>query len=139
MEWNETYAIGPGPVDQDHQKLFQLFNQFSGALASGNGIDGARHFLDALMDYSRYHFQREEALMRGLEYPDYAKHKRMHDGFADFVRKTAESLEQTPDDATFLQNYVEMWLCGHILVMDKWFGEWLAARGQTGAETAPTA
>ncbi|MCW2247127.1 hemerythrin [Azospirillum fermentarium] len=139
MEWNEAYAIGPGPVDQDHQKLFHLFNQFSDALATGDGIGGARRFLDELMDYSRYHFQREEALMRGLDYPDYAKHKRMHDGFADFVRKTAESMGETPDDAAFLQNYVEMWLCGHILVMDKWFGEWLAARGQAGTDTGATA
>ncbi len=138
MEWSETYAIGQGAVDQDHQTLFHLFNQFSDALSTGGGIDSARSFLHELVDYSRYHFQREEAIMRGLGYPDYAKHKRMHDSFADFVHKTAETLGQEPDDVTFLQSYVEMWLCGHILVMDKWFGEWLDARGQTNAEAVPT-
>lgn len=128
MEWSQTYAIGPAAVDSDHQKLFALFNRFSDALAVGNGVESARRFLQDLIEYSEYHFQREEGLMRGLDYPDYAKHKRMHDGFADYVRTMATTLEDDPKEVAFLQSYVEMWLCGHILVMDKWFGEWLEAR-----------
>ena len=130
MEWVQTYAIGPSAIDADHRKLFDLFNQFSDAVASGETRESANRFLRELADYSEYHFKREEGLMRASGYLDYDKHKRMHDTFADFVRKQSTTGDHDREEVQFLLNYVEMWLCGHILVMDKWFGEWLD--GQAG-------
>ncbi len=134
MDWSEAYAIGQGAVDGDHQRLFALFNQFSAAIAAGETRESANRFLRDLADYSDYHFKREEALMRASAYPDHDKHKRMHDGFVDFVQRQSSAAEHDREDVQFLLNYVEMWLCGHILVMDKWFGEWLD--GQAGKNRA---
>lgn len=134
MEWDATYAIGQSAVDGDHQRLFQLFNRFSAAIAAGERRESANRFLRELADYSAHHFRREEGLMRAVGYPDYAKHKAMHDSFADFVRRQSEADNHDLEEVQFLQSYVEMWLCGHILVMDKWFGEWLDGRtGKSGA------
>ncbi|MFC5356259.1 bacteriohemerythrin [Azospirillum himalayense] len=139
MEWDAAYAIGQSAVDADHQRLFQLFNQFSAAIAAGETRESANRFLRELADYSAYHFRREEGLMHAVGYPDYAKHKTMHDTFADFVRRQSDSGARDPEEVQFLQSYVEMWLCGHILVMDKWFGEWLDGRGEKAGTVAPTA
>ena len=133
MDWDIAYAVGLDPVDDDHQRLFALYNRFSDALKAGESREQVGQFLTELVDYSETHFRREEALMRRLDYPDYAKHKRMHDAFADYVRATAAGPAPSDDDVEFLHGYVAIWLCGHILVMDKWFGEWLA---NLPAETA---
>ena len=137
MDWDAAYAIGQKTVDADHQRLFELFNQFSAALAAGETREAANRFLGELADYSEYHFQREEGLMRASGYPDFAKHKTMHDGFAAFVRKQSATESHNPEEVQFLQNYVEMWLCGHILVMDKWFGEWLDGQAAKNGRAEP--
>jgi len=133
MDWDLAYAVGLDPVDEDHQRLFALYNRFSDAVKTGQSRALVGRFLSDLVDYSERHFRREEAIMRQHAYPDYAKHKRMHDAFADYVRTTAAGPEPSDEDVDFLHGYVAIWLCGHILVMDKWFGEWLA---NLPAETA---
>lgn len=134
MDWDPAYAIGQDAVDADHQRLFALFSQFNAALAAGEARESANRFLRELADYSEYHFRREEGLMRASGYPDATKHKAQHDSFAAFVRKQSTTDEHDREEVQFLQNYVEMWLCGHILVMDKWFGEWLDGQaGKNGA------
>jgi hemerythrin len=137
MKWTETYAIGQTGVDEDHQKLFELFNRFRDSVGAGQSRETYTPFLLELADYSRYHFLREEALMRQRGYPDYDKHKQMHDSFCDLVQKLVATGSPTDDDIEFLMNYVEMWLYGHILVLDKWFGEWLDGRGGKAAGEAP--
>ena len=133
MDWDIAYAIGLDPVDGDHQRLFALYGRFSNAVTNGESRAEVGRFLGDLVDYSETHFRREEGIMRQHAYPDYEKHKRMHDAFATYVRATAAGPEPSDDDVQFLHGYVAIWLCGHILVMDKWFGEWLA---KVPAETA---
>ena len=133
MDWDIAYAVGLDPVDGDHQRLFALYNRFSDAVNAGDSRAQVGRFLNDLVDYSETHFRREEGIMRQHRYPDYDKHKRMHDAFADYVRTTAAGPEPSDEDIQFLHGYVAIWLCGHILVMDKWFGEWLA---EIPAETA---
>ncbi len=135
MQWDETYAIGHSAVDNDHKRLFEVYDQFIGALDRGETKESVDRFLEDLVEYSHAHFQREEGIMRGRNYPDYDKHKRMHDTFCDYVRKLAASHEHDAEEVTFLRNYVEMWLCGHILVMDKWLGEWLDAQEAASPST----
>lgn len=137
MDWNPAYAIGQDTVDTDHQRLFELFNRFTAAIAAGETRESANRFLRELADYTDYHFRREEGLMRASGYPDAVRHKAMHDGFAAFVRQQSTTVEHDLEEVQFLQSYVEMWLCGHILVMDKWFGEWLDGRAGKNAAAAP--
>ncbi|WP_029006833.1 bacteriohemerythrin [Azospirillum halopraeferens] len=138
MDWDDAYAIGQRGVDDDHRHLFELFNRFSDAVSRGEAAAVVGGFLHDLVDYSEHHFHREEALMRARGYPDYEKHKAMHDTFATYVRRMATDAEHRGDEVMFLQNYVEMWLCGHILVMDKWLGEWLDERAAESAAGRPT-
>ncbi len=137
MDWDAAYAIGQSAVDADHQRLFELFNQFSAAITAGETRESANRFLRELADYSEYHFRREEGLMRASAYPDLAKHKVQHDTFAAFVRKQSTTGDHDREEVQFLQNYVEMWLCGHILVMDKWFGEWLDGQAAKNGVAEP--
>lgn len=137
MEWDLAYATGMNPVDGDHQRLFELYNRFSHAVDTGESREQVGRFLTELVDYSETHFRREEGIMRARGYPDYVKHKRMHDTFADYVRKSAAGPEPSDEDIEFLQGYVAMWLSGHILVMDKWFGEWMATLPAETAEGQP--
>lgn len=129
MKWDDTFGTGHGMIDGDHQRLFRLYNDFREAVGKNQAKAVVADFLAALVEYADTHFKREEALMLRHQCPDYAKHKRMHDAFASFVVTLAQKVEVQEEDVNFLLNYIEIWLLGHILIVDKWLGEYLEAGG----------
>lgn len=128
MEWNDEYLIGHHAVDDDHKRLFELFNQFSAAVRGGQGAAAIHPFLDELVHYARYHFAREEALMRRLGYPDLAHHHDAHQAFVRQVNGIVADVDAGKSMDDFLLNFVMTWLSGHILILDKRVGEWILTK-----------
>jgi hemerythrin-like metal-binding protein len=86
--------------------------------------------LDGLADYTLSHFGTEERLMKRYAFPGYAQHKEAHDKLVAQVKQLQADarIRRTsisPEAMAFLQN----WLIGHILGMDKKYVSHLAAAG----------
>ncbi|MBI1208659.1 MAG: bacteriohemerythrin [Azospirillum sp.] len=129
VTWNDTFRTGNPGIDEDHQKLLQLFNEFSMAVNAGKSESIVQAVLDDLVDYTHYHFSREEALMLENGYPDYERHKKMHDTFARQIIDVGSHLDVGGDMGAFLLSFLAKWLSGHILVADKRLGDYLESRG----------
>ena len=86
--------------------------------------------LSGVMNYTRFHFEAEEKLMREQAYPEYAAHKRQHDRM---IRKTRELWEDLERGGRVLPGQVSRllrdWLATHILEEDKRLGEYLSGNG----------
>ena len=123
MVWKPEYAIHDVRVDEQHRRLFELYNQVCSApLAS---VDQER-LIHELYSYAVFHFAEEEALMATERYPEpqFEHHRRMHASFfATIERLRAQSLE------TALEFFQE-WLVHHILTEDRAIGEFLVAPGK---------
>ncbi len=128
--WSESYSVGNAAIDADHQRLLALFNDFSNAVNGDKGELAIRSVLDELRDYAHDHFRREESLMLEHRYPDYHRHKRMHDTFERQIADVASHLDMGSGDmCAFLLSFLAKWLTGHILSADQQFGVFLAERG----------
>ncbi len=125
IQWTDEYATGNAGIDSDHQRLLALFNEFSLAVNAGKGDAIVRWVLDDLLDYTHYHFAREELLMHEVDYPDFARHKTMHDTFIRQVEDVDKHLSIGADLAAFLLSFLAKWLSGHILSADKQLGRYL--------------
>ena len=85
FQWNTCFITGLHDVDEQHHRLVDLINRFGELIMDCGGTTDIA--LDAvfaeLADYSRYHFDDEEALMvaERLDPRDVAEHKRIHAGF----------------------------------------------------------
>lgn len=62
FEWDDSYLLGDIFIDSEHQILFKLAAKVSGESGVLNH-DELMKYLQALFEYTRYHFEHEERLM----------------------------------------------------------------------------
>ena len=69
LEWTDQFSVGNPKIDQDHKVIMSLINR---RITIGNNSDqneNINDILDELLEYTTYHFDREELLMKVSEYP----------------------------------------------------------------------
>ncbi|HYD31022.1 MAG TPA: bacteriohemerythrin [Azospirillaceae bacterium] len=129
LEWSDEYRTGHDAIDDDHKKLFALVNRLGAAVAAHDD-PAVREVIKELLDYTVYHFGKEEVVMRRFRYTNFLAHKRMHD---DFVREVATARDRLIGSAKTglipdtLVRFLCDWLSNHILKMDKDLGRHIIA------------
>ena len=122
LSWTPALRVGHPAIDDDHKRLFELLGRAQGAVSQGQGAEIVREVVRELLDYTIYHFGREEVVMRRHHYPDFLEHKKMHD---EFVRKVATARDRlilgSGGEVVLepLLVFLREWLVNHIQVVDK--------------------
>ncbi len=136
VSWTSDLSVGVHAIDTDHKLLLSLINQLHDAIGEGHGQETVGSVLNALLDYTAYHFGREEALMAAAGYPDLEQHKKIHaklkkklDGIRKAHAADAASIHQE-DVLDFLKN----WLTDHIQGKDKQYQPHMEAKPVTVAD-----
>lgn len=130
IEWDDTYSIGLEMIDAQHRRWIQIINDLDDVLNYGDADKLQRikrETLDAMIDYTRYHFSCEEQLMERMRYPDIEAHQEAH-------RRMSGILSQVKIDSTRgyeplntqLMSLMMDWLKDHILDEDKQYGRFAA-------------
>ena len=130
VRWKDEYSVGIDLIDKDHQKLLNLINQFQTAVDYRTGAEFEKEALDALLAYTQFHFDREEALMEEHGYPDFEAHKEEH---RKMIKQVHDCIKQHEDSshqsmqygADFLRN----WLVNHINGTDQEYSQFLRDKG----------
>ena len=129
IAWSDDFITGHSDVDSDHRKLLALFNEFSIRVSARQGDIAVHDMLEELKDYTLYHFSREERLMQESSYPEYERHKKMHDTFTRQVDDVGYHLAAGSDISAFLLSFLAKWLSGHILSADRKLVNFLVGEG----------
>jgi len=115
VKWNDSYSVGVEDIDNDHKKLLGLINQLQTAAHYSSDNDMIDTILDDLVDYTKYHFSKEEDMLKQSGYPHFDEHKLQHEAM---IKKVSEFIEgykaddsRTIDDVT---QYLKSWLINHI-------------------------
>lgn len=120
MPWTEDLSVGVEELDADHRQLFAMVNALFDAVEGGSSGDLLAAFFDALVDYTRDHFAREEALMAACHYPGLPSHRMEHFQLAErghqlrgqFLLGDAEPVSRD------LLGLFNGWLTTHIRITD---------------------
>lgn len=124
IEWNNSYNTGNIIIDQHHKELFRLCNNLNELYENKflyDKYDKIVEGVEALKDYTKYHFEAEERYMLSVNYKNYTSHKAAH---TDFVKKLDDmnyNMIDTDQD-NYLLNLISFavdWLIDHILTIDK--------------------
>lgn len=130
VSWREDLSVGIAAIDEDHRKLLSLINNLQTAVYYPTGDAFERQAIKELVDYTKYHFQREEALMEQNGYPDFAAHKRQHEAMiarvGEFLSAYERDREGTVEEMTA---FLKTWLIDHIGGTDQKYGPYLRERG----------
>ena len=140
VEWDDRFLLGVEQIDRHHRQLFVLVRAVQEHFHGGSTGEGGGIVLDALFDYTVYHFRAEERMMGELSYPGCADHKEEHDSFAAFA---AEIRRDVHDGNTRfppeLLPFLKRWIIDHIQQTDFRFGQFVAAgSSRRYAENVPT-
>lgn len=134
--WQDKFDTGIDDVDRDHRILADLISQLHDAFASGKGETAIGPVLAILVEYTDYHFKREEALMNQYGYPETPAHKAEHDSLKTKVYDIRNRFEAGEGSAigNELLAFLHFWLYFHILDVDMAFREFFIAKGVAKAK-----
>lgn len=131
IAWRPEYCVSVDEIDEQHKELFRIFNEFGDAMWDGKGRDTVAEALKFLAQYTVEHFRSEEQIMLEHNYPDYTKHKQVHDALveevSEFVRRY--NSEEVPLETTVkVFNRVGDWTREHVRGMDQEMGRYVASK-----------
>ena len=119
--WTDELATGNEKIDEQHKKILNITNVFIDTCLKGEGKKVLGEMLDFLIDYTVEHFAYEEKLMTEYNYPEYKKHKKLHDNFKITVIELKKQFDESGASDELNKNLsitVIKWLIGHIKFED---------------------
>jgi hemerythrin len=135
LSWNENYSVGIESIDNDHKKLIHLINNLQTAIDYKTDNQFEKQTLDEVIDYTKYHFSREEDLMEKNEYSDFVPHKAQHEKMIAKVTELVRTYEKDESEGIksgaieSLLKYLKSWLINHINGTDQEYSEYLISKG----------
>ncbi|WP_448189042.1 bacteriohemerythrin [Azospirillum sp. sgz301742] len=127
ITWNDGMSVGVEDLDNDHRVLIELINQLAGAESRQDRIN-LEAVLDELVDYTVFHFEKEEQYMERAGYPALPGHKRTHAVLTEQVlairRRVVEGDQAGLGDEVL--DFLSRWLREHILQADALYRPYLA-------------
>ena len=125
IAWNDSYKLGNEQIDLQHKKLFEMVNSLINSCICGRDIVKLQETLGFLVNYTVWHFHFEEELQLQYGYPDYERHKQLHEDFKETINGIALKLKENgPSDELCdeFNRLVVRWLVNHIQREDKKIG-----------------
>ncbi len=130
IKWSNDLETGNETVDGQHRQIFVFLNELIDACENGAELEKLRDTLDFLVNYTVRHFGDEEALQRAVAYPDYERHKKMHDAFKETVGDLVGRFEESGSSSALsadVNQIIVNWLMRHIRGEDKRIGSHIRA------------
>lgn len=127
LAWRDALSVGDPGIDGDHKKLIQFVNDLQDAIDGRKSDRVVGKIILELVQYTKDHFTREEAVMKGAGYPDYERHRSIHLALTRQVLLMAEKYVRTPTDEVKqeLIDFLAAWLVEHIIKEDRKLGAYL--------------
>lgn len=121
-QFTKDLETGNSVIDSEHRQLIEAVNSLLEACSKGQGRAQLLNTAHFLLDYTKKHFADEEAIQLKNHYPDYARHKKIHEDFkktaVEFVNKI-EKEGATVANVGQINTLLAGWLLKHIKGEDK--------------------
>lgn len=122
--WKDEYKVGIDEIDEQHRRLFDKIEHLLEIAKSGDRKSNKQECMDTidfLVEYTKFHFDSEEALQREKKYVSYDQHIKIHEEFKNTVQAYKELLgsEFTAKNLKSFIGTMLAWLVNHVCVCDR--------------------
>ncbi|MEY4591620.1 MAG: hypothetical protein RIR18_515 [Pseudomonadota bacterium] len=120
--WDKRFETGISSVDEQHKRLVALTNVLGNKLLQGDVPEAQlQHLFHELAEYSRYHFENEENLMREAHVDErhIKEHIAHHHQFVQQVVSLWQTRARLAHPGETLHGFLRSWLTAHILGEDQ--------------------
>lgn len=129
MNWDEKYSVGIIKIDDQHKKLIGLVNKLYDAMREGKGKDILISILAETLEYTKYHFETEEAMFEKFSYSLKREHIKEHKDLREKVEKLFKDLEAGKATITIeVFQFLKEWISTHIMQSDQKYKVELAGK-----------
>jgi len=130
--WTDDMSVGCPALDNDHKILIQALNDFIDALENDEGVFVTDGIFSVLLDYTNFHFSREEAILEACHYDDLTRHKQAHIELKEQLMDARRRymLNPSSDLEEEIREFLLNWLQTHILIRDMDYKDVVAKSGQ---------
>jgi len=126
IAWDDRLKLGNEQVDAQHKRLFELLSELVGQCMEGSNTEKLRETLDFLVNYTIQHFYDEESIQVQYNFPEYKKHKQLHEDFKNVVAGLVQRFDESGSSEELsndVNKVIVRWLISHIQREDKKIGE----------------
>ena len=131
--WRDQMSVGNELIDQDHRYLLCLVNSIELAIRHGEDSDALLAFVRQLVQYTHFHFEREEGIQKRALYPQAASHHVTHQEILGHLRQIEQNVADLHQHATGnslvdgeheivtgeVMQLLREWILDHVLKDDK--------------------
>jgi hemerythrin len=126
FKWSKAHAVYLPEIDAEHRNIFRMAEELQKAATAGADSERVLTLLRGVLTATEAHFNREERLMRSLQYPLYTWHKQQHDTVRKRSREVLKKFEAGEVGALeMLMGFLAGWLRDHTSVADRMMGAYL--------------
>jgi len=120
FEWTPDLELGIDLIDHDHKVLVSLLNQAHDCIGAPEERATLGSVLNALVEYTEYHFAREEQIMESAGYSELEEHRDLHRRLTRQANEVRARFAVDPKDvqAEEVLQFLKDWLRDHIMGQD---------------------
>lgn len=121
--WGDHYLLKVKAMDDEHLVLVEKMNALATAFEAH--LPKSTHqalVLEKFEDFAAYtaeHFRDEEVFMKSIDYPDFIRHKGIHDHILAQAAAFGETVKNGSYDGIQFMDFLNDWLMRHIIGEDK--------------------
>lgn len=121
FKWSDEYDVGKKGLNDEHKQIIDLMNKLHTLNESAAAKEEISANIANLIKIAAQHFRDEEEYMRSIQYPDYDRHKQVHEELMLQLTEQKKAFESWDSgeltDAFF--SFLRFWFFSHIQFMDK--------------------
>lgn len=120
ISWKKQYTVNNTELDNQHKKLFDLINRMFKAFQEGKANEVLFEAIEETIEYSKYHFEFEERLLKEYNYPAIEDQINDHKFYTEKVEKFFSDYSNTDKQIAYdFMIFLKKWLMEHILNKDQ--------------------
>ncbi len=136
FEWRKAFELGVPEIDEEHKRMLSVIYGIESAILAEDRPRFIR-LLNEVIELSRAHFEKEEALLARLGYPDLDQHIDYHTRLLEHATETKNICEQLTQQEMMQKCVDDMlgFLVDDIVRGDMEFKSFLQEKGVVGWKT----
>ena len=134
LSWSSEYSLGIEEIDDEHMKWVAYINALHVGIEQGQDRGVLGQLLDDVISFSSEHFEHEEALFEGTDYPDKENHKKLHKDYIEELKTLKEKLSADGGPVlthSVLASLIE-WFLDHVQDVDRNYVPYLKSKDEAG-------
>lgn len=120
LEWKDEFSVGVVEIDNQHKKMVEIINYLVDIIGRTPDEEEVKRIIGDIVKYKAEHFATEEKYFHQFNYEGTVEHEQRHREFNEQITLLQAKNEGDAIGFAFeLVEFLEDWLIGHLLTMDK--------------------